>query len=84
MPREPSPLRLVPPPGDDAPAPGTASPGDLGLLAFILAVSLVPIVGLAAGGPSWGHGAAGLGTAAALLAGRALARGLGERSRPPP
>ncbi len=59
--------------------PRSAAPGDLGLLAFIVAVCLVPIVGLASGGVGWGQGAAGLGTAGALLAARALVRGLARR-----
>lgn len=78
-------LRLVRPPEPSGPqrtagAAGAPAGGDLVLLAFVLAVCLVPIVGLLAGG-AWGQGTAGLATAVGLLSGRALVRGLRERRR---
>ena len=78
-------LHLVREPECSAPQPdpraaGTASNGDLLLVGAVLALSLVPLVGLLAGG-HWGQGTAGIATAGALLAGRELARGLRERTR---
>ena len=66
-------------PKADARAGGTAS-GDLVLVASVLALCLVPLVGLLAGG-HWGQGTAGIAAAGALLSGRELARGLRERTR---
>jgi len=78
-------LHLVREPESSAPEPesgaaGTASGDDLLLVASVLALCLVPLVGLLAGG-HWGQGTAGIATAGALLAGRELARGLRERKR---
>jgi hypothetical protein len=47
----------------------------------VLVVCLVPLVGLAAGGP-WGPGTTGLATAGALLSSGALISGLWQRRRP--
>lgn len=63
MPTTRSHLHLVPsalPVRTDGPA------GDLGLLAFLLAVGLVPVVGSLAGG-RWGEGTVGVGTVASIL-----------------
>ncbi|HEX9401347.1 MAG TPA: hypothetical protein VF912_14655 [Anaeromyxobacter sp.] len=67
-------------PDGDAGAGGNASGGDLVLVASVLALCLVPLVGLLAGG-HWGQGTAGIAAAGALLSGRELARGLRERTR---
>ncbi|HEX9308010.1 MAG TPA: hypothetical protein VF894_11010 [Anaeromyxobacter sp.] len=69
-----------PAPERDRVAGGTASGGDLVLVASVLALCLVPLVGLLAGG-QWGEGTAGLAAAGALLAGRELAHGVLARRR---
>ncbi len=63
-------LHLVP--SVRAPDAGRGSAaGDVGLVAFILAVSLIPIGGVLAGG-RWGDGSVGFATALALLCAREL------------
>lgn len=59
------------------PSPAWAEPtesdlGDLGVTAMIFAVGLLPVACELAGIGRWGGGSLGLGTAAALLAGREL------------
>jgi hypothetical protein len=74
-------LRIVSPPAppsDAGAADARAPASDLGgllVLAMLLAVSLVPIAGLLAGG-RWGDRMVGVATAMVLLAGRELAREL--------
>jgi hypothetical protein len=58
--------------------PAAPAGGDLWILALVLAVCLVPLVGLAAGGP-WGAGTTGLATAGALLSSGALVHGWSQR-----
>lgn len=72
-------LRLVPPVG---PAPvAEPEPGDLGLLAFLLAVNLIPIGGALAGG-RWGEGSLGFATLMSVLCVRGLALELRARRAP--
>ena len=68
------------PPVREPGAAGSASGDDLLLVASVLALCLVPLVGLLAG-CHWGQWTTGIATAAALLAGRELAHGLRERKR---
>lgn len=67
-------LHLVPP--IETPAAGNG--GDVGLLLFLLAVNLVPIVGALAGG-RWGDGTLGFTTVASIWCLRELARELAAR-----
>lgn len=73
-------LRLVPLRDGDLPLDAAPAGADLGLLAFVLAVHLVPLAALAAGQP-WGAGTVGYATAVALVSGRELVRELVARSR---
>ncbi len=74
-------LHLLRPPA--APVTPVPSAADLGLVAWLLLVALVPLVGLLLGAP-FGSGEAGAGAAVALLAGRegvATARALWRSRR---
>lgn len=73
-------LRLVPLPSEDLPLEAAPAGADIGLLAFVLAVHLVPLAALAAGRP-WGAGTVGYATAVALISGREVVRELAARSR---
>lgn len=55
---------------------------DVGLLAFLLAVSLIPIGGVLAGG-RWGDGSVGFATALALLCAREILHELQARRTTP-
>jgi hypothetical protein len=68
MPRR-QPLALVPPAG--LPARDTGHAGDFGLLAFLLAVGLVPIAGVLSGG-HFGEGTVGLATVVSILCVRGI------------
>ncbi len=74
-------LHLVTP-GPEQPAtdraPRSADRGDLGLLAMLFGVNLVPLFGAAFTHAHWGPGTVGLATAGALVTGRELV--LGGRS----
>lgn len=73
-------LRLLPLPYGDLPLDAAPAGADLGLLAFVLAVHVVPLAALAADRP-WGAGTVGYATAVALVSGRELVHELAARWR---